>query len=212
MYFVRSLAICFCLSTLVAQSVGDQPLKGDPKQGEIKSQTCVACHGVDGNSLVPVWPKIAGQHSQYLVTQLYHFSLGEDSPRYNPQMYPFAMNLTDQDRADLAAYFSSQVTQYSEAENREDLELGRRLYHGGLIEAGIAACSSCHGPSGLGNAPAQFPKLAGQHSQYTQEQLQNYRSKERVHLLMNTIAAKLTDEQIAAVSNYIQGLRPINGE
>ena len=210
---MNRFAICFYAlfsSTYVfaAQMPASEQIVGDPEQGKIKSAACSACHGVDGNSLVPLWPKIAGQHSQYIQKQLYHFSLGEAGPRNNPQMYPFAVGLSDQDRADLGAYYSGQQTQYAESENRDDLELGRQIYHGGILKAGVAACSSCHGPGGMGNAQADFPKVAGQHSQYSEQQLKDYRSGKRVAPMMSVIAAKMTDQQISAVSNYMQGLKP----
>ena len=203
------LGIAFACSTTQAASAPVKPkVTGDPDKGQEKSVVCSACHGVDGNSVVPMWPKLAGQHAKYLDTQLKHFAQGESGPRNNAQMYPWAVNLTPQDRADLAAYFESKAPVYGEAENRDDLELGQRIYHGGLIEIGLAACSSCHGPAGLGNAPANFPALAGQHSQYTYDQLKHFKSGERVAVMMNSIAQKMSDEQMQAVANYIQGLQP----
>lgn len=206
------LGICLASPLIQAAQISQKKaVVGDKAQGKEKSVVCSACHGVDGNSQVPMWPKIAGQHEKYLSTQLYHFAQGENGPRNNVQMYPWAVNLSEQDRADLAAYFASQPAQYQEAQNREDVELGRRIYHGGLTKVGLAACSSCHGPSGLGNGPANFPALAGQHSQYTEDQLKYFRSGQRVHIMMNSVAQKMTDEHITAVANYIQGLRPAGG-
>ena len=201
-------AVFACPFIFTAEVSDGEKIIGDSTRGQEKSAVCSACHGTDGNSIVPMWPKIAGQHAKYIATQLHHFAQGENGPRNNAQMYPWAVNLTAQDRADLGAYFESQKTLYGESENRDDLELGRKIYHGGLIEIGLAACSSCHGPAGLGNGPANFPALAGQHSQYTADQLKYFKSGQRVNLMMNTIAQKMTEEQIEAVSNYIQGLHP----
>lgn len=203
------LSATFASSLLPAAAVvAEEKITGDITQGQEKSVVCSACHGVDGNSVVPMWPKLAGQHAKYIDLQLQHFAKGEDGPRNNVQMYPWAVNLTAQDRADLGAYFESQEPAYAEAENRDDIDLGRRIYHGGLVEIGLAACSSCHGPAGLGNGPANFPALAGQHAQYSSDQLKHFKSGQRVAVMMNSIAKKMSEEQIQAVSNYIQGLRP----
>ena len=156
----------------------------------------------------PQWPSIAGQDSGYIARQLKAFKSGE---RENPLMSPQAMGLSDQDVEDLAAFFSSQ----SIVGGTADAELapaGERLYRGGNLEANIAACAACHGPSGSGNPPASYPALAGQHAEYTVAQLRAYREGSRttdaqMNQMMRNVAARMTDNEMRAVAAYIQGLR-----
>lgn len=204
----RKISLIFLFfSTAYAETMQQQALDITPEPEE-KHQVCATCHGLNGQSQVPLWPNLAAQHAGYLEKQLRYFAQGEQGPRHNLQMYPWAISLSEQDRKELAQYYAKQEPVYLEAENQNDIELGKRIYHGGLLEQGVAACSSCHGPAGLGNASADFPKLSGQHAAYLAEQLKSFRSGKRQAVMMNNLAAKLTDEQITAVTNYIQGLRP----
>lgn len=180
---------------------------GDAAAGQQKSATCAACHGNDGNSANPEWPTLAGQHEKYLVKQLMEFKSGA---RVNATMNGMAAGLSDQDMADLAAYYSKQTVTPGEADP-ELVELGQQLYRGGNMVTGVAACTACHGPTGSGNPEAQFPALAGQHALYLENQLKAFRAGQRANdagQMMRNIAAKMSDAEIQAVSSYIQGLRP----
>jgi len=124
--------------------------KGDIAAGKAKSATCIACHNVDGNSLMPIWPKIAGQHEEYLFRQISEFKKGESGDRYEPQMYAMTVSLSEQDIADLAAFYASQKPKLGTA-LEEHVTLGEKIYRGGNIETSVVACLSCHGPRGIGN-------------------------------------------------------------
>jgi cytochrome c553 len=180
--------------------------EGSAEAGQAKSATCVACHGVDGNSVNPEWPSIAGQHSQYIVKQLKAFKSGA---RQNPLMSPMAAGLSDADMDDLAAYFSTQTATGLEADASK-VALGQRMYRGGDAEKGVAACGSCHGPTGQGNPTALYPSIRGQHATYIEAQLKAYRSGTREtdqNQMMRDVVQSMSDEQIAAVAAYVQGLR-----
>ena len=184
---------------------------GDADAGQGKAAICAACHGVDGNSVIPNWPKIAGQHTSYLQRQLALMKGGE---RPVPEMAPIVINLTDQDMADIAAYFSSQVT--SAGLTDETLRAsGQLLYRGGNAETDIPACMSCHGPAGEGNPLAGYPSLAGQHSVYSEKMLTGFRTgttwgaDDASSKIMTDVAHRLTDAEIKAVASYIQGLHSV---
>jgi cytochrome c553 len=175
------------------------------EDGQQKAAVCAACHGADGNSTNPEWPKLAGQHSSYLRAQLAAFKAGT---RKNAMMSPMAANLSDEDMNVLADYFSSQSLQYGEAKG-DNVDAGQRLYRGGNTSSGVPACMACHGPRGAGNPAAGYPALHGQHAAYTAIQLKAYRSGERAsdnNSVMRTIAARMTDAEIDAVAGYVQGL------
>lgn len=179
---------------------------GSAEAGQAKAIVCAACHGVDGNSLNPEWPSIAGQNEAYLVRSMKAFKSGE---RSNVLMTAQAAPLGDQDIADLAAYFASKTRQPKTA-NPDLVVTGERLYRGGNKDSGIGACIACHGPDGAGNAPAGYPAIGGQHAAYTAAQLKAYRSGERssdANQMMRNTTARLTDAEIEAVASYIQGLR-----
>jgi cytochrome c553 len=179
---------------------------GDAAAGQVKSAVCAACHGVDGNSVNPEWPSIAGQHVEYIVHSLEAY---QDGRRENVLMTAQAMALSPEDMADLAAYFSSQTPVGGEADP-DLVPRGERLYRGGDPERGIAACIACHGPQGRGNPVAGYPAIAGQHAVYAGNQLRLYASGERRsdnNQMMRSIARRMTEEDIRAVSSYVQGLR-----
>ncbi len=187
---------------------------GDAEAGKQKSEPCVACHGVDGASVNPAWPKLAGQGEKYLVDQLQLF---KDKVRVNTLMNPQAENLSEQDMQDIAAYYSSLAIHAGAADPDKDFqgeklhEIGERIYRGGNTETGVPACMSCHAPDGVGNEPAKFPALAGQHAVYTAAQLRSYRSGARYQPddnlnMMQEISIYLSDTEIDAVAEYISGL------
>ena len=175
----------------------------DATAGKNKSGVCGACHGADGNSSNPEWPSLAGQNAAYLSKQMSDF---RDGKRKNVQMSPMAAALTDQDIADLAAYYSSQTAKAGTT-NEKYIAEGSKIYTGGV--AGILACTACHGPNGAGLEAAGFPKISGQKVQYTINQLNNFKNGSRVNetnSMMNDIAANMNDAQIEAVANYLSGL------
>lgn len=180
--------------------------EGSAEAGKAKSGVCAACHGVDGNSVNPEWPSLAGQHASYIEVQLRHF---KDGDRQNPLMSPQAAALEDQDMADLAAYFSAQIMTPKEADP-DLVTRGQKLYRGGDEERGITACIACHGPNGRGNPVADFPVVAGQHASYLASQLRLYASGGRTtdpNQMMRSIARRMTENDIKAVTSYMQGLR-----
>ena len=179
---------------------------GNAEAGKTKSATCAACHGADGNSVNPEWPKLAGQHPSYIAKQLANF---KDDARVNPSRSPMAKPLSEQDMADLAAYFSSQVKKPGEADQTK-VALGEQMYKGGNNATGVAACAACHGPTGTGNPASNFPSLSGQHATYIKNQLNAFRKGERANdagKMMRNVAAKMTDAEIEAVAEYIAGLK-----
>lgn len=212
---LQSIALSFALCGVLLSSAAGAaesaaaPSAGSAEAGQAKSTPCVACHGVGGNSVNPVWPVLAGQHQEYILKQLKAFKNDE---RVDPLMTPMAKALSDEDMADLGAYFSAQTaTGNLEAEPSKVSE-GQRLYRGGEPVNGVAACAACHGPAGAGNPTAKYPSIGGQHSAYVVAQLKAYRSGTRKtdqpqNQMMRNIAAKLSDVQIDAVAAYVQGLR-----
>jgi cytochrome c553 len=179
---------------------------GDATKGESKATTCIACHGAQGNSANPEWPVLAGQHEQYIHKQLQAFKSGA---RKNPLMTPMAMSLSDEDMADLGAYFSTQKPAGKETDAGK-LQLGQRIFRSGDPKTGAPACASCHGPTGAGNPPAAYPALRGQYATYVAAQLRAYRAGTRQtdpNQMMRNIAGTMSDEQIDAVASYVQGLR-----
>lgn len=180
---------------------------GDVDAGREKSAACAACHGTDGNSASAEWPKLAGQHAGYTAKQLRDYRSGA---RANDIMLGMSAGLSDEDIADLAAFYAAQTIEFGIADPELVLE-GEALYRGGDSIRGIPACSGCHGPDGRGNSAANFPWLAGQHAEYTAEQLALYRTMVRnndPNAMMRGVAANMTDQQIRAVAEFIQGLRP----
>lgn len=182
--------------------------KGDPAAGEAKSAICAACHGVDGNSMVATWPKLAGQHEPYLARQI---RLIKSGARPVPEMAGIVPGLSDQDIDDLAAFFASKTNNGGVADESL-VELGQRVYRAGNAENGVPACMACHGPAGEGNPLSGYPALAGQHAVYTAKLLHRFRDgenwgeKDASSHVMNGVAARMTVEEIEAVSSYIQGL------
>ncbi|MFZ1624416.1 MAG: c-type cytochrome [Gammaproteobacteria bacterium] len=181
---------------------------GSAEAGQARSVVCAACHGADGNSFNPEWPSLAGQNENYLIKSLQSF---KDGSRQNVLMNAQAAGLSEQDMLDLAAWFSAQKLAGKTADPAL-VSSGERLFRGGNKASGVPACDACHGPSGQGNSPAGWPAIAGQHATYSANQLVAYRSKQRTTdgdtQMMRTVASGLTDEEIQAVTSYLQGLHP----
>lgn len=181
---------------------------GDATAGQTKAAVCGACHGADGNSPLPNFPKLAGQGEKYLTKQMHDI---KDGKRTVLEMTGMLTNLNDQDLSGIAAYFASQAGSVGAADPKL-VERGEKLFRGGDLDKGLPACTGCHSPDGSGNAAAGFPHLGGQHAQYIAKQLTDFRKEEAGRandgdaMTMRTIARKLSDEDIAAVASYIQGL------
>ncbi len=183
----------------------------DPARGQqIASQVCAACHGADGNSPAPANPRLAQQHSEYLYKQLLDYTVrqGQQRPaRENAIMNGFASQLSDDDKRNVSAWFAGQTAQLNTARNKQTLELGQRIWRAGLPEKSLPACSGCHNPAGLG-IPSQYPRLAAQHAEYVETTLKDFRQgTRRNNSAMQEIAAKLSDSEIRAVADFVQGLR-----
>jgi len=198
---------------LVAQGVAAQGvIKGDPaKAQQIVTQVCIACHAADGNSPIPVNPNLAAQHPEYTYKQLMNFKPqgGKPAERNNAVMAGMVANLSEEDMKNIAAYFAAQKAKPGVARDAALARQGEAIYRGGIMAKGVAACASCHAPNGAG-MPAQYPRLAGQHAEYTAGQLKAFRTGQRANdaaKMMRAVAAKLNDQEIAAVSEYIAGLR-----
>ncbi|MBU6421441.1 MAG: cytochrome c4 [Gammaproteobacteria bacterium] len=186
-----------------AGAAGDQSAAvGNAAAGQTKAATCAACHGADGNSVSPQFPKLAGQNADYIVRELQRFKSGE---RKNAIMSGMAAPLSEQDMLDVAAWFSSQTVKPGEADPNL-VKTGEAIYRGGDAATGVPACLACHGPDGAGNGPMLIPALAGQHADYVVTQLQAFANASRKSPMMDPIAARLTPAQMQAVASYIQGL------
>lgn len=204
MKLIASLIGAAALAAL-SLSAHAQAAKPDLAKGAASyGQVCAACHAADGNSAIPANPKLAGQHPEYLVKQLQEFKAGK---RANAVMSGMAAILSDEDMRNVAFWLASQKPTEGAAQDKTLVALGERIYRGGIADRQIAACAGCHSPNGAG-IPAQYPRLSGQHAEYTSTQLKTFRSGERKNSAqMTAVAAYLTDKEIAAVSDYIAGLR-----
>jgi len=190
---------------------------GSAEAGKDKVAVCAACHGADGNSLAPNFPKLAGLGEKYLLKQLKDIKSGD---RQIAEMTGLLTSSSDQDLADMAAYFDSQTMQLSGAKELtvkvgsgikvDGLKLGEKIYRAGNTEVGAPSCTGCHSPRGQGNAPAGYPRLSGQHADYIEAQLRKFRAGDRINdgdgQVMRQVAARLSDAEIKAVANYISGL------
>ena len=198
------------ISLIVSAGLVTVAHAGDAEAGKAKAATCAACHGADGNSMAPTFPKIAGQGERYLIKQIKDIRDGNRTSGQVASMKPFVTGLSDEDIADLAAYFAAQVPTTGGAKE-ELVELGQRIYRGGIESKNVPACLACHGPAGEGVAAAGFPRLAGQHDAYTAAQLKHFSNGERTNdgdsKMMRDIAYRLHEKEIEAVASYIQGLR-----
>jgi cytochrome c553 len=195
---------------------------GDVKAGATKAGTCAACHGLDGNPTDAQYPRLAGQSERYIAHQLALFRSGERSTGMAAVMKPFADVLSAQDSRDVGAYFATQKAGAGIADDtlvttgpykdRKFFEIGQQLFRSGDKARGLPACMACHGPSGAGNPGPAYPAIAGQNSDYTKRRLEEYRAGTTTHQdpaqfnIMASVAGKLTDEEIGALSSYLQGL------
>jgi len=186
-------------------------VEGNPAAGKAKAAACAACHGADGNSAAPTFPKLAGQGERYLVKQISDIKSGARSV---PMMAGQLNNLSEQDIANIAAFYASKTASTGQADPAL-AEKGAAIYRGGIADRNIPACSACHSPTGSGMAAAGFPALSGQHADYTATQLKAFRaaadgregrSNDGDAMVMRTIAFKLSDSEIEAVASFIQGL------
>ena len=200
------IAATLALPALTAQAAEPKAAaKPDLAKGEASyGAVCAACHGADGNSGTPANPKLSQQHPEYLVKQLQEFKSGK---RANAIMSGMVAALSDDDMRNIAAWLATKKAKPGFAKDKELVALGERIYRGGIAERNIAACSGCHSPNGAG-IPAQYPRLSGQHAEYTASQLTGFRDGARKNSLqMTQVAAKLNDREIRAVADYIAGLR-----
>jgi cbb3-type cytochrome c oxidase subunit III len=179
--------------------------KPDAAKGQaLSTQVCAACHTADGSRGSPANPILAGQHAEYIAKQLDEFKSGK---RNNAIMKGFATALSDADMKNVAAFYAGKQAKPGFAKNKDTVLLGEKIYRGGIADRAVPACSGCHSPNGAG-IPAQYPRLAGQHGEYTEAQLTAFRSGQRANSAqMTAIAAKLNDKEIKAVADYIAGLR-----
>ena len=211
--FLGKLAVLFATS-LCAVSVFSA---GDPEAGSTKVIVCGACHGADGNSSVPAQPNLAGQGEKYLLKQMQDVKSGA---RNIVEMTGMLLAYNDQDLADIAAYYASLDAAVMGSQDIEDdayglsaeefLDLGEKVFRGGNLKTGVAACTGCHSPTGAGNAPAAYPAIAGQHPEYVIKQLKNFQNNLRTNdgegKIMRNVAAPMSDLEIRAVANYLSGL------
>jgi len=195
----------FLISVVMLTVAGSVMAAGDPVAGKKKAALCIGCHGVDGNSSNPDWPSLAGQGEGYLAKQIRDFKTGA---RKDGTMNAMVGGLTEADIANVSAYFASNKAKGGTA-TESSIEVGQKLYRAGDASRGIAACASCHGPTGAGNPAAKFPALAGQHAKYTMKALKDFSLSQRTNdpgSMMRVVAAKMKDSEMKAVSEYIAGL------
>lgn len=201
----KTLVIMFAGLAMMASGVSYA--KGDATKGKALSAACAACHGGDGNSTNPDWPKLAGQGQAYIAKQLHDF---RSDKRVDAVMSAQAKLIaSDEDVEHIAAYYASQEAKSGTADEAK-VEEGELLYKGGKMSTKVTACAACHGPTGAGNDPAKFPKLSGQHAKYLITQLKLFRSGTRANdagQMMRNIAEKMSDKDMEAVAEYIAGLQ-----
>lgn len=216
--FSKSLSIlALAASSLVSVASANEPAAKPAKADAVKGETlytngdaargivaCVSCHGAAGNSTISINPKLSGQHEAYIVKQLVDFT----SPaRNNAVMTTFSKLMTADDMKNVAAFLAVQKPKAGAAKNKDTVNLGQTIYRAGIAEKNVAACAGCHSPNGAG-IPAQFPRIAGQHQDYTIAQLTNFRTGARKNSpQMVTIAKRMSDEEIKAVADYVAGLK-----
>ncbi len=199
------MRIMKCLVTIALLGSASLSLAaGNPEAGEEKAALCAGCHGDDGNAAAPIFPKLAGQHASFLIKQLHDF---RSQKRVEPTMNAMAEPLTDEDVLDRAAFYTSKKITTEEAAPNQ---AGEKLYKAGNLATGVPACTGCHGPKGRGNPSAGFPSLHGQYAAYLEKTLHDFRSGERANdsnEMMRKVAKHMSDEEIAAVSDYASTLK-----
>jgi len=204
-FLFAAFASVLMVGSVFASDAAPKAAKPDLAKGEaIVAGVCAACHAPDGNSMIPMNPKLSQQHPEYLVKQLQEFKSGK---RANPVMAGFAAQLSDADMRNVAYFLASKTATPGFAKEKETVAIGEKIYRGGIPDRQIAACAGCHSPNGAG-MPSQYPRLSGQHADYTVSQLTQFRDGIRKNnLQMTQVAAKLNDREIKAVADYIAGLR-----
>ncbi len=210
---VVALALPATAFTGLASAAEQAAVKADPAKGETlytqgapdrNVPACLSCHGANGNSGAAVNPKLAAQHPEYTDKQLANFKA---KVRNNPIMTPIAAQLTDQEMRDVGAYLARQTLKPASAKNKDTIEQGQKIYRAGIANKGVPACAACHGPAGAG-IPAQYPRIGGQFSEYTEAQLVAFRQGGRKNnAVMTEVAARMSDAEIKAVADYVAGLR-----
>lgn len=208
-FFPAALAL-LAASAALASGVQADLAKGK----EIAESICAACHNVDGNSGISIYPKIAGQHIEYLNKEVIDIRDGKRNWGMAVAMQPMVMDMSDEDIHHVNAFFAQQLAMPGESDPAGNMELGKQIYRGGLEAQGIPSCMSCHGPNGAGipagsiakDGVAGFPRISGQHKDYVLAQMQAFRDGTRTQAMMSPISHRLNDEQLDAVANYIQGL------
>ncbi len=204
--FGMKKTLIIALASLAITTSASVFAAGDAAKGKTLTATCVACHGADGNSVNPIWPKIAGQGEEYIIKQLTDFRSGA---RVDSTMTPMAKAIqSDDDIPHIAAYFASQKQKPGVADEKLAKE-GGDLFKGGKMSSGVTACAACHGVTGEGNAKAKFPKISGQHNKYLIKQLKAFKAGTRTNdpgKMMQNIAAKMTDADMNAVAEFVAGL------
>jgi len=200
--YVVALATLFAVSAMADEA--KEPAKPDlAKGGTISASVCAACHTADGSRGIPTNPILQGQHEDYIVKQLAEFKSGK---RDNAVMKPMASTLSDDDMRNVAAFYASKTAKPGKSKNPATVALGEKIWRGGIAEKSVPACAGCHGPAGAG-VPAQYARLGGQHAEYVSNELTLFRSGKRANSpQMATIAARMSDAEIAAVSDYAEGL------
>jgi cytochrome c553 len=213
--FLKSLILATVAASGIASASAPAaaPAKADAAKGaslydagatDRNVPACVSCHGAAGNSTIATNPKLAGQPEAYTLKQLNEFA---GTSRVNPVMSPYAKALTEAERRDIAAYLATQAQKPGAAKNKDSLELGKKIYRAGIAAKGVPACASCHGPAG-GGMPAQFPRIGGQHFDYTYGQLKAFFDDGRKNSVqMSTIAKRMSDAEMKAVADYVAGLK-----
>ena len=207
---VAALALSNQLSAEVVPETGKN--QGDAAKGQpIAAQVCAACHNADGNSSIPANPSLAGQHAEYITKQLNDFKPKEGKPaeRENAIMSAMVAPLSQDDMTNLGAYYSKQTPKPGVDKDKALAEQGEKIYRGGNLETGVPACASCHSPNGAG-IPPNYPRIAGQHSDYLAAQLRAFRTEERTrdpNNVMHMIASRMSEKEIQAVAQFMSGLR-----
>lgn len=186
--------------------------KADINKGKgIATSICAACHAADGNSAIAMYPKLAAQHPSYIAQQVKAIKESKRTSGASASMTPMVMGLSEQDIADVSAYYSKQTPKPGESNPKEDPQLGAKIYRGGIADKKVPACMSCHGPSGAGipgggTSITAFPRLGGQHKSYVVDQMKAYKAGQRKNNIMSDIAGRMSDEEVNAVANFVQGL------
>jgi cytochrome c553 len=206
---MKKLVLIRLLSFLgLFMAITTSAMAGDAEAGKNKSAACGGCHGFDGNSAIPMYPKLAGQNEAYIVKQIHAFKANDK--RQNAIMMGMAAGLSDEDAADIGAYFQAQSVKAAATFDESKIAAGRDLYKGGDLQNGVPACQGCHGPTGAGIAGIGYPQLGGQYVDYTLAQLKAFKEGSRSNdekAVMRSIVAQLSEDDMVALANYIASLK-----